>query len=138
MNKIAAILTGHRFMRRLQAAYRRKHGKEPTILPGESPDIFNGVPTMGSMMKNWQTTILGLLAGVTGTSLNGWTKPDGSINWLSIALGLLISLLGAVAKQHNVTGGTVAQTKVAAASTGESPAGLPGPVAVTPSVKLIE
>lgn len=86
-------------------------------------------------MKNWKTMLLGLLAGLTGSSAVGWTKTDGSLNYLAIAFAVVTAALGYFTKDKDVTGGTVAQTKVAAAATGDSPVGLPGPAAVTPSVE---
>jgi hypothetical protein len=85
-------------------------------------------------MKNWQTTLAGLLVGLTGATGVGWQKPDGSVNWIAIAIAVTSALLGLVSKQHNVTGGTIPQTKVAATQTGDSPVGLPGPIPVTPAV----
>lgn len=58
-------------------------------------------------LKNWKTSLLGLLAGITGTSAVGWTTPDGKVNWISVGLGLALTILGYVSKDHNVTGGTV-------------------------------
>lgn len=54
--------------------------------------------------KNWKTSLLGLIAGITGGSAAGWTKPDGSINWISAAMALAFTVLGYFAKDHNVSG----------------------------------
>ena len=70
-------------------------------------------------MKNWQTTLAGLLVGLTGSAAIGWQKPDGSVNWFAVALAVASALLGLVAKQHNVTGGTVGVTAEAQTRTGE-------------------
>lgn len=66
-------------------------------------------PQVETMMKNWKTTVLGWLAAIVGVSTVGWFKPDGTPNWMVIVLGLLVGLLGTIAKDHDVTGGTVKQ-----------------------------
>ena len=65
---------------------------------------------MNPLLKNWQTTLAGVLAGLATVETVGWTKPDGTPNWSAIFLGCALAVLGAVSKQHNVTGGTVAVT----------------------------
>lgn len=80
-----------------QAIRARQARKHPGIKP-----VSVGV-TLDT--KSWKTSLLGLLAGVTGSSAVGWTKPDGTINWISVALGLALAILGYLAKDHNVTGG---------------------------------
>lgn len=68
---------------------------------------------MNPLLKNWQTTVAGILAGLATVSTVGWTKANGTPNWGAIASGCFLAILGAVAKQHNVTGGTVANTEEA-------------------------
>ncbi len=60
--------------------------------------------------KSWQTTLAGILTGIASTSTIGWMDPDGSPNLGSILVGIGIAAMGALAKQHNVTGGTVPTT----------------------------
>jgi hypothetical protein len=69
------------------------------------------------MFKNWKTTVLGWIAAIVGVTTVGWFRPDGSINWVAVVLGLLVGLLGTFAKDHDVTGGTVPLTKEAEART---------------------
>jgi hypothetical protein len=69
------------------------------------------------MLRNWQTTAAGVVAGLATVQTAGWTKPDGTPNWSAILLGCALAGLGAVSKQHNVTGGTVASTEEAKART---------------------
>ena len=57
-------------------------------------------------MKNWKTTLIGLLTGagyLLLQSLSGGMKVRDAV----LATG--IAVLGAVAKDHNVTGGTTPQ-----------------------------
>ena len=53
---------------------------------------------------SWMTTILGYLAGATGGTVAGWTKPDGSINWLAVAIAVILAALGRVSKDVTATG----------------------------------
>lgn len=62
-----------------------------------------------SAMKNWKTTLLGFIAGITGGTATGWTKPDGSINFFAVAAAVVTALFGYFAKDHDVTGGKVQQ-----------------------------
>lgn len=57
-----------------------------------------------SDMKNWKTTCLGILAGLTGGTVAGWTGPDGGIHWAAVALAVINALFGYFAKDHDVTG----------------------------------
>lgn len=50
-------------------------------------------------MKNWKTTLLGIGAAVFNLVANGAT-------WKSAGLSVLLGLLGATAKDHDVTGGS--------------------------------
>jgi len=69
------------------------------------------------MLKNWLTTVLGFLTGVSGATMAGWFNVDGSIHWAAVAFAVLASFFGAVAKVFNVTGGTVPLTREAVART---------------------
>ena len=55
-------------------------------------------------MRNIKTTIMGYLAGLTGGSMAGWTKLDGSINWFAVAFAVAAAVFGHMAKDHDVTG----------------------------------
>ena len=57
-----------------------------------------------SAMKNWKTTVLGVLAGLTGGSAVGWTDPAGGINIWAVALSVITSLFGYFAKDHDQAG----------------------------------
>lgn len=62
-------------------------------------------------MKNWKTTLLGILGGLAlmfGPRLSG-DKTAPPITTSSFIQGALVAALGAVSKDHNVTGGTVEQ-----------------------------
>lgn len=67
------------------------------------------------MPKNWKTTLAGgvlgglVIAGNVVSDLQTQGKP---INWSNIGLGLGVILIGLLAKDHNVTGGTVVQPSV--------------------------
>lgn len=58
-------------------------------------------------MKNWKTTITGALIAVVIA-----VQPiiaTGNVDWKAVGLAALVALLGYLAKDNNVTGGTVAQ-----------------------------
>ena len=93
---------------------------------------------MKSFLKNWKTTAAGFVAGIAALGVEGAFNKDGTINVWAVLLAGGLAAAGMFAKDRNVTGGTVAQTKVAATATGEPQAGLPGPTPVTPSVKPLE
>ena len=59
-------------------------------------------------MKNWKTTVGGLIIGVPQL-LVGTGIVDGNNKWLALATSLGAIFLGLTAKDHNVTGGTVQQ-----------------------------
>lgn len=62
-------------------------------------------------MKNWKTTLFGVIGGLAtlfGPHLQGGAGPAVTIGNV-VTAGALI-LLGLVAKDSNVTGGSVAQT----------------------------
>jgi hypothetical protein len=65
------------------------------------------------LKKNWLTTVIGLLTGVSGATMAGWFNSDGSIHWAAVLFAALAAVFGAVAKTFNVTGGTVPLTKEA-------------------------
>lgn len=50
------------------------------------------------MFRNWKTTLAGLLSGGLNLFANG-------MGWKQILLTVGLGALGAVAKDHNVTGG---------------------------------
>ena len=60
-------------------------------------------------MKSWKTTLLGILAGITGGTIAGWTKPDGTINLVAVAFSVVTAAFGYFTKDRDVTGGTVKQ-----------------------------
>ena len=53
-------------------------------------------------MKNWKTTVAGLSFGVLNLVLSGATVKNA-------VLSVGLAAIGALAKDHNVTGGTVKQ-----------------------------
>lgn len=54
------------------------------------------------MFKNWRTTLFGIGGGVLNMFANG-------TNWKQILMSVAITGIGLLAKDHNVTGGTVTQ-----------------------------
>jgi hypothetical protein len=54
------------------------------------------------MFKNWKTTLVGIATGFANLALGG-------VGIRNIALSAGLAALGAVAKDFNVTGGTVVQ-----------------------------
>ena len=59
-------------------------------------------------MKNWKTTLCGLLLG-GGISVDTIIEQGFTKGWKFALIGLAIALLGAFSKDSNVTGGTVKQ-----------------------------
>ncbi len=53
-------------------------------------------------MKNWKTTLFGVAAGVLNLFANG-------AGWKQVLYSLAVAGLGILAKDFNVTGGTVHQ-----------------------------
>lgn len=51
-------------------------------------------------MKNWRTTLAGLAAGGFNLFANG-------NSWKQVVMSLALAGVGLLAKDHNVTGGTV-------------------------------
>jgi len=69
-------------------------------------------------MKNWKTTLFGVLGGLFqlfGPHLTGAPGPAFTIGNIGAAAAMI--LLGLVAKDSNVTGGTTAQTPEALSRT---------------------
>ena len=58
-------------------------------------------------MKNWKTTLFGILAAAAGGVATG--GPPQAQGWASIAMTVFGALFALFAKDNNVTGGTVAQ-----------------------------
>lgn len=58
-------------------------------------------------MKNWKTTLIGL-AGAVYLTLEPLLT-TGEVNWRMITLGVIVGILGYLAKDKNVTGGTIQQ-----------------------------
>ena len=66
------------------------------------------------MFKNWKTTLLGILAAVTmvfGSAVGNRTANPAAppITAGNVLPAIFVAALGAVAKDHNVTGGTTQQ-----------------------------
>ena len=66
---------------------------------------------MKALTTNWKTTVFGFLAGATQIaavlSQSGFSFGHcGNSDCLKLGAGVLTMLLGAFAKDHNVTGGT--------------------------------
>jgi hypothetical protein len=55
-------------------------------------------------MKNWKTSLVGILAGIG--SLIAQMAQDGKIDIKTVILSAGAALLGLLAKDHDVTGGT--------------------------------
>ena len=54
---------------------------------------------MGTMMRNWWTTIFGILAAVGQYSVQVGTKaPETKADWISVVSALVLAALGFVAK----------------------------------------
>jgi hypothetical protein len=66
-------------------------------------------------MKNWKTTLIGVLAGFIplGQGLLQGLYAGQHFDWSKIGIGAGIMALGSLAKDFNVTGGTVSQPTVA-------------------------
>jgi hypothetical protein len=58
---------------------------------------------LSGMMKNWQTTLLGLAAAIINLH-------QGGMSWENAALSAVLALFGFVAKDRAVTGGTIPAT----------------------------
>jgi len=62
------------------------------------------------MFKNWKTTLLGIIGGVPQLLAgSGFGVVGGHFDWHTFLSGLAVVGLGLVAKDHNVTGGSVQQ-----------------------------
>ena len=62
-----------------------------------------------SVMTNWKTTLLGIVAGLVGVSASTFMAPDGKINVWGVVQGIVLALIGYFAKDRDVTGGTIQQ-----------------------------
>jgi hypothetical protein len=62
-------------------------------------------------MKNWKTTVVGIIAGMTGGTAVGWTDATGNVNWWSVALAIITSLFGLFTKDADTTGIGASATK---------------------------
>jgi hypothetical protein len=51
------------------------------------------------MFKNWKTSLAGIFAGGLNLFANG-------MKWQQVLLSIGLAVLGGMAKDHNVTGGT--------------------------------
>src|SRR5215469_15982578 len=84
----------------------RLRSRDPGQSENDCPGIFSG----GTMFKNWKTTLAGVLGFVVAA---GSTLPHlghfGNTDFTSLGLGVASLLLGALAKDHDVTGGTTKQ-----------------------------
>ena len=60
------------------------------------------------MFTNWKTTLFGFLAGAV--TFVGSYLESGQFSWKALLAGAVMAGWGAVQKDMNVTGGTVAQT----------------------------
>lgn len=60
------------------------------------------------MFTSWKTTLLGLLLG-GGISIDAFIQQGVSQGWKQAIVGLIIVCLGALMKDHDVTGGTKQQ-----------------------------
>lgn len=58
-------------------------------------------------MKNWKTTAASALTAALYAAANGFT--NGQVNWKQLAIAGGIAAIGVLAKDLNVTGGTVPQ-----------------------------
>ena len=54
-------------------------------------------------MKSWKTTLVGLVTG-GGVSINAIITQGIEKGWKQALLGLLLAVLGALSKDHDVTG----------------------------------
>jgi hypothetical protein len=66
------------------------------------------------IVKNWKTTLIGVLAGFIplGQGILQGLAMGQHFDWSKIGIGAGIMALGAVAKDLNVTGGSVSQPTV--------------------------
>lgn len=70
-------------------------------------------------MKNWKTTLAGIgfgLLSVAGHAVDARSSGGPAVTLGNLGLSLGLAVIGAVAKDHNVTGGTVVQPSIPIAS----------------------
>lgn len=60
-------------------------------------------------MKNWKTTLVGVGGAIAVGG--GQLLQSGNLEWKDYATMAFFTLLGAFAKDMNVTGGTISQSK---------------------------
>lgn len=60
------------------------------------------------MFSSWKTTLVGLLLG-GGISIDAFIREGVEKGWKQAVVGLVIVCLGALMKDHDVTGGKVQQ-----------------------------
>jgi len=71
---------------------------------GNSKALETGNERGFKMLTSWKTTVCGILAAVAYAAQTAdWT------NWKTFAVSGALAALGFMAKDHNVTGGTVQQ-----------------------------
>jgi hypothetical protein len=58
-------------------------------------------------MKNWKTTILGILGAIAVVVYP--IIANGEFKWESVGIAAFVAAMGYLAKDHDVTGGTKAQ-----------------------------
>ena len=88
-------------------------------------------------MKNWKTTLLGIIAGtlaILQTTLESYTQ-GAPVKWLVVALGIVMMALGLVMKDFNVSGNGETATTKAVKTTLLSLVLLTGCGLFTPSIK---
>ena len=59
---------------------------------------------------SWITTALGWIGTALGVSIVGWHNPDGTVNWIVVAMAIVGAVLARRTKDISVTGGQVAAT----------------------------
>ena len=113
MNRWAALYSFHRFMRRLQAAYRRKHGKEPTTLPweGDEKKMKNIIAWILKLkfMQQYRR-VIGIAAMIGGGVIELLSRQDmmNALPWLAdysgqiMAIGAFVAIIGSAYKDDPI------------------------------------
>jgi hypothetical protein len=87
----------------------RRIGKAAGLTRKERKQMLDLIKKL--LGASWLVTVLGWVATYLGvTSTVGWFKPDGTVNWMGVALGIVGAVLFRVTKQSNVTGGSIPAT----------------------------